>query len=73
MSSKNRFDNLIGKTIVRIQFNEDEEKCETEDQMIDLHFSDGTSVLIRSCNVYGDEGAKLNFHTYTDTDCWYCY
>jgi hypothetical protein len=63
MSSNNRFDSLVGKTILRV---EQQEKCDTEDELIDLIFTDGTALTIESCNGCCGAGAGLEFYTYTD-------
>jgi hypothetical protein len=62
MSSNNRFDSLVGKTILRV---EHQEKYDTEDELIDLIFTDGTALTIESCNGCCGAGAGLEFFTYT--------
>ncbi|QIW88550.1 hypothetical protein [Pseudanabaena phage PA-SR01] len=66
MSSSNRFDNLIGKTILRVE--EQQDKCSTEDELIDLIFTDGTGLTIESCKGCCGAGAGLEFYTYINVE-----
>ena len=62
MSSNSCFESLVGKTILRV---EQQDKCDTEDELIDLIFTDGTAITIESCNGCCGAGAGLEFYTYT--------
>jgi len=65
MSSNNRFDSLVGKTILRV---EHRDECVTEDEVVDLIFTDGTGLCIDSCNGCNGAGAGLEFYIYTDIE-----